>query len=1215
MSVNESDTMHPFDALEAPLDSINLVEASAGTGKTYNITAVYIRALVELSLEIDRVLVVTYTEAATQELKERLLERITDAVNVLEGEFVDDPFLNDYQKKLQAQGLQAVNNARELLERALRRFDDAAVFTIHGFCNRSLQDQAFESGASYDTEFLSDQNDLLQEVMDDCWRELIEDFSGDEPDRHFIDFLLEHNYSPDALLQQLRGAVGKPYLNILPDESSFSRQAFRRSFELLQEHFREIQQLWKATREDLLDMLLAEGMNKNKYRNTTVRNIARNLDDWTTQPFTPFSSIPKFEKLFPENLADGTKKDHPAPEHPFFAICKAWQETADALQVDLGGFKRWMLEELRRRARTRKEELGVLSYDDLLLNMQRALQDNPAAKSFAATLRRQYPVALIDEFQDTDPIQYDIFKAIYQEAEEGCMYMIGDPKQSIYSFRGADVFAYLRARNDAPPERRLTLTHNYRSSEPLIEAVNAFYEFAGSEAPSAFLDKDIPYRRVQAGKKDKGRCVVEGESDVPLQIRVYGDEVEGKKNHQQESVAEETASHIARLIALGRDRKATIEGEGMKARDIAVLVRTHKEAGMIQQALNRYGVKSVQYSEQSVFESTEAQDMQYLMQALSEPGNGRRVRAALTSRLLGKDAKAIYDLEQDEEEWAGLLNQFRDWHDLWQQRGFTAMFSDLMRRQEVGRRLAAQEQGERALTNILHLAELIQREERKRGAGIRGLVKWIAQKRSGHLQKQDDEQLRLESDEELVQIVTMHRSKGLEYPVVFCPFLWTRNQIKDSNEPVFFHDKGRACVNLHEKGALPEQRENHRLFSLQEDLAESLRLAYVAITRAEYRCYVACNVTQGTEFTPLGYYLLGHKRVLELMQHKVGPGSYSRQVKPDKEEFSSGLARLESECEGRLGFIRESFAELTGREGQDDEYDPKVRTFKREEPLEPAWTISSFSRLVQGAHGPAEQPDHDREYFSGAFEEPAVKDTHELTVFSFPRGARAGTCLHKIFEDIDFSRPDNQGEIISEALDLYGFDSKWLPVAQKLVKRVLQTPLDRQLLQLRRITRDETLKEMQFYYPLNNISRNRLYRLAGLPDPGQPAGGFVDSSLSGGYMTGFVDLIFRYEGRYYIADYKSNHLGDAPSDYGPEQLELEMREAQYDLQYHIYSVALHRYLRQRLKEYDYDQHFGGVYYLFVRGMEPGSKNGIYFDRPDRRRIAELDEYLQNGGSV
>lgn len=1215
MSVKESDSMHPFDAIEAPLDGINLVEASAGTGKTYNITALHIRAMVELGLEIDRVLVVTYTEAATQELKERLLERITDAVNVLDGDRADDPFLNDYAKELQAQGLQAVTNARQRLEQALRRFDDAAVYTIHGFCNRSLQDQAFESGAAYDTEFLTDQNDLLQEVMDDCWRELIEDFSRGEVDRHFIDFLMEHNYSPDALLKQLRGAVGKPYLKILPQESTFSREAFRESFNRLQAHFSEIRRRWRTGREELLALLTDERMNKNRYRKTTVQGIARSLDDWTAQPFTPFVSIDKFEKLFPENLAAGTKKDHAAPEHPFFEACKAWQETADAFRVDLGSFKKWMLPEFRRRVRIRKEELGVLSYDDLLLNMQRALQDSPAAKNFAATLRRQYPVALIDEFQDTDPVQYNIFKAIYQQAKEGCMYMIGDPKQSIYSFRGADVFAYLRARSDAPPMRRLTLTHNYRSAEPLIEAFNAFYEFAGREGPSAFLDEDISYRRVQAGKKEKGHCEVEGESDAPLQFRVFGEEVEGRKNHQQERVADDTAAHIARLIALGREERATIHGEKLQARDIAVLVRTHKEADMIQQSLGSYGVKSVQYSEQSVFESAEAQDMQYLMQALSEPGNARRLRAALSTRLLGRDAEAIYKLEQDEKQWAGMLNHFREWHDLWQQRGFTAMFNDLMRQQEADYRLAGREQGERSLTNILHLAELIQREERKRGAGIRGLVKWIAQKRSGQLQKQEDEQLRLESDEELVQIVTMHRSKGLEYPVVFCPFLWTRNQVKDSNEPVFFHDEGRACVNLHEKGALQEQREYHRLLSLKEDVAESLRLAYVAITRAEYRCYVAYNVTNDTEFTPLGYYLLGHDRVMDLMRRKVAPGSYSNKIKPGEEEFRSGLQRLEAESDGRWGFIRESLAGVQGGVKQGDGYAPEARVFKREGPLEPAWTISSFSRLAQGAHGPAEQPDHDREYFSGAFDDPAVKDTQELNVFSFPRGARAGTCLHKIFEDIDFSRPANHEELISNALALYGFDSKWRPVAQKLVRRVLQTPLDRQGLQLRGITGNETLKEMQFYYPLNNISRKRLYRLAGLPDPGEPGTGISDSDLSEGYMTGFVDLIFRYEGRYYIADYKSNHLGDAPADYGPEALKREMREAQYDLQYHIYAVALHRYLRQRLNAYAYEQHFGGVYYLFVRGMAPGSENGIYYDRPDQRRIAELDEYLRNGGSA
>nr|MDQ2695004.1 UvrD-helicase domain-containing protein [Pseudomonadota bacterium] len=810
------DALHRLDdVFLASLAGVNLIEASAGTGKTYTITGLYLRLVLEAGIRVDRILVVTYTRAATEELRDRIRQRLAAARAAFAGGDTDDAFCRTL--------LERHPDREAMLKRlvnAVRGFDEAAIHTIHGFCQRVLEESAFESGMPFETEVLPDDRRILQEIVDDFWRREVY-----EAPLLRVEFLLDEKISPEKLFRDVRPHVGKPYLRVLGPPQTPDLEAAEAAFAAA---YHQVRGLWQADGPAVQALLMEDkGLNRSKYSLASLPGWLRMLDDYLAPPVPRFNVFPHFEKFTAGSLSAAVKKGGAPLEHPFFAagdrLAAAHKALADAYQYYLRALRVrllcWSVDQLK----IRKQRLQVQSYDDLLLNLHQALHAGHGG-ALIQTVRRRYAAALIDEFQDTDPVQYDIFRRLYGDAGAP-VFLVGDPKQAIYSFRGADIFAYLRARHDAG--RRYTLDVNWRSDPQLLRALNALY----ARARRPFLFAEIPYTPARPAPMEREAFQVDGDDAAPLRVWFVGWNEKNKpttKGETADLAARATAAEIARLLNLAARGRARVGGRALAGGDMAVLVRSHRQGRQMRRELLRLGVPSVQQARESVFKSPESLDLERVLLAVAEPSRERLVRAALATELMGVSGEDIQRLGEDDAAWEVILESFLDWHRLWLEHGFARLFRDWFARQDVARRLLEYRDGERRLTNLLHLAELIQAEASRSRLGPEGVIEWLAGMRRTADPEGDEEQLRLESDEHLVKIVTVHKSKGLEYPLVFCPFLWDSN-IRNADDGVLtFHDPQDGYRAILDLGS-PQQKD-FRPHAAREELAENLRLLYVALT-------------------------------------------------------------------------------------------------------------------------------------------------------------------------------------------------------------------------------------------------------------------------------------------------------------------------------------------------------------------------------------------------
>ena len=836
-----------------------------------------------------------------------------------------------------------------------------------------------------------------------------------------------------------------------------------------------------------------------------------------------------------------------------------------------------------------KCDTASISYDDQLERLQTALLASNGER-LANLLRRRFPVAMIDEFQDTDWIQYNIFQLLYFNHEDASLTMIGDPKQAIYSFRGGDIFTYMHARHQSDVEI-LSLQTNWRSVPELVEAVNYIFSYRDD----AFIYSDsIEFNPVSAAVKPQySSLCIDDQSLSPVtlwQIPLKADGKADSKTSIYEKINAATAAEIASLIQLGREEKAIIGDQPLRSGDIAILVRTGFEGVAIRKSLADIGIKAVTIGRERVFESDEAQGLFLLLLAINHCSDRRLQRAALSSQLLNFNVEKIAEIIDSEDQWQHWLEVLKQLKQLWIQRGFIMMFQHLLQELEIAETLASQHQAERRLTNLLHLSELLQQQSR-RSPGLDTLLAWFHDQIQNS--SSEEAELRLESDENLVKIVTIHKSKGLEYPVVFAPFLWTSKPRELGGAvPVTFHDSANNAVI--DFGS--DEFASHGFIAEKERLAEDIRLAYVALTRARAKLYLVWgrnderSINASAAKTALGYLLHPRQSPADLEKHPPRAFSEDDDIEGEIEQFCQNSA-------GRIELLPLPTVQSLQDYGDSiaDTGVLKAASFKRSSSS--PWHIASFTSLTRDIHQVAHR---------GSLE-PCDDD-----IFNFPAGSRIGLLIHAIFEHLDFQaeiKPQCH-KLITEYAPRYGFDSnRYETTLINWFELMLSTPLVQPGLSLSSLSRQQRLNELVFDFALDHVDIDQLNQLLAKNRPTQLEP--VSASNFRGLITGVIDLVFEYRGKYYLADYKSNFLGTRQQDYNGENLQRAMYDRRYDLQLLIYSIALHRYLRQRITNYDYQQHFGGGYYLFLRAMRPqsGAQYGVHFERPPQNEIEALDNLL------
>ena len=1192
-----------FDPLKTPLEGANLIEASAGTGKTYTITGLFLRLLLEKNLAVHQILVVTFTEAATEELKDRIRSRIRDAIEAFSTGRSRDSFLEKLVK-----GHASPAKAIPLLREALRTFDKAAIFTIHGFCRRMLHENAFESGSLFDTELVTDPSAMIQESVDDFWRRHLYTASP-----LFVAHALDKGFTPGGLLSLVRRKMNQPFLRILPGEegpdTGLQEKRFRESFSRAREK-------WCAVKHEVEHILTSyEGFHKSVYNPSKVELWMKEMEDFFTYgENTPalFPNLKKFSRSEVENRKN-LKKGASPPEHPFFDLCedlyRAFQELEIVFAQRILGLKVRICEEVDEEWSKRKTEKNVQTFDDLLLKLEAALKGK-GGKDLAIAVRRKYRAALIDEFQDTDSVQYLIFQSLFGRGGSP-LFLVGDPKQSIYGFRGADIFAYMEAAQQV--DYRYTLTENWRSEPGLIQSVNALF----SQGTLPFVYEEIPFEPAEAAKEKQSRPLkIEGEEESFnlwfMDAKQWTDQ-EGviTKGVAQAEIPGLVAAEIIRLLNRGKQGKALIGERPLRANDIAVLVRQNREALLMQKALSQRNVPSVLYSTENLFDSHEALEMARFLAAVAAPQDESLLRGALSSDMVGMTGEELEGLMLDEARWEKWLVKFRDYHGLWQERGFIRMFRSFLQKEKVLTRLIAFADGERRNTNLLHLMEVLHRACVDGKLNMTGLLKWLREKRDSNAPRSEEHQLRLESDENAVNLVTIHKSKGLEYPIVFCPFSWDGIRSRKDNEPLVFHDPRNRMQVVLDLGS--ENEELHRAIAEKEELAENLRLLYVALTRAKCRVYLVWGRFNGAE-TSAPAYLLHAPRVED--SNRV-VGALAENFKRLKNgELLSGAKALMKKPAAKVEVLKKPGARAERFSPLPEEMQilrPRIFSGR----IDAQWKISSFSSLVSDRVHGEEGIDYDG-LTSWGSEDPVPMREEPTGVFAFPKGARAGSFFHDVFEHLDFSDPSVRlrQDLVTRKLAQYGYDPSWMETVCDMLEKVLKVPLDPEDGEFcfSRVRCEDRLNELEFYFPLGNLTPETVGRIMGRGDLDQAVPEKIERlnfSPLRGFMKGFMDMVFRFDHRYYLVDWKSNFLGARVEDYGRENLAKAMEENFYTLQYTFYTLALNRHLKFRAQGYDYDRHFGGVFYVFLRGVDParGPEFGIYRDRPRPDLIEALTEEL------
>ncbi len=1179
--------MHEFSIAEQTLEpAVTLIEASAGTGKTYNIQHLYLRFVLEKGFTPDRILVVTFSREATAELKQRIGANLASAESILLEHYREDGSGNvtadvDQTLVLLLEMALKLNGYTEVLRRvqfAVRAMDEAAIQTIHGFCLSLLGDYAFESGALFGVELAEDRSRLFAELLADYVESRIASRSDMEGallreylNLNVLEKLPEKVYARDDI--EIIGSAQLPDIG-----SIYTRLKF--------EDFTALRKVLKSKRGTKSYVILDFIEN---HPSPTAEELLEFICFINSKEVDNIIKAKYFQTVFPQDFQDGIMKIRQIPD------IIAFQGYTDFI-----GYLEHYCAELM----PAQEEARLL-FDDLLYLTRKAVKENK--RGLVSKVRAMYPVALVDEFQDTSGVQYEVFNMLFGN-KQAAFFMIGDPKQSIYAFRGADINSYLEAVN-GPGVCRATLTQNFRSTPDFIAAMNALFvnreDAGGVKLP--FILPGIDYIEVSAGGKS-GCRLCGNDCLAPLEIRWNSPETELKVSDAEQEIIRSVAVDIASKLTAAQNGELYLDDNGaqmqLQPADFAVLVDKNIQGEWVRSELNRRGVTGVLLKSDSVFSSVEADELGIILGAMQRQNRETGLMSALTTRCFDYSLAELADYRLEENRLLDYwLDFFSELSEILENRGFLQAITIFFEREHenvghgsVKSVLAGLAGGERILTNYLQLVEILEQELLRRNYQGREVLQILDAMRL-EVSSSEEHEMRLESDENAVKIMTVHKSKGLQFPIVYLPFMFAGRQDKSRfSAPITCHlANGRTGLILSQE-ALAEKQQQLQL----EARAERMRLLYVGVTRAIVKCIIYGGLVKGVEASALA------------------------------DIFAADFSRLTELQRNR------NIAVVAGWDYQEQFYRQQVSTagfaFQRfSGEIERDWGVMSYSSLVSHDFS-SHDVRSDMSWVSGSEADGAdVIDN----LYPLPSSNIVGSAVHEILEGTCFSQVAagvDRGYII-EILTKFGIaqgvssgsiDSTGVAAVTRLLEIISELTLESDYgnhFRLSEVAGTAQVAEMAFYFPVRErIDTARLYdffRERGLKRfKHREEFAAVLSGLGlilqqrgfrEGYLYGLIDLVFEHEGRYYFADWKTNNLARY-GGYSPQAVLASMGDSGYLLQFYIYTAALNLYLRSRIRNFDYTTHFGGGYYLYLRGLELGNRsNGVFYDLPSEADVTELIE--------
>lgn len=1177
-----------FDALTMPIDGTSLIEASAGTGKTYGIALLFTRLILLENIKIDKIAVLTFTVAATAELKMRLRSRLIDVKNQLSnGQFPDNQTLDD-KNLIQLFNLAKNKNitASILLKNAqdaLNNFDQAGIYTIHAFCRSILNEEAFACGVPFSLQMQTtdDDNELKQKLAEDFWRQYI----ANNQLAAFICF--NEKITPEKKLDEIKKYISQPKLNkesisfeeCIGEVEKAQEKLFRLpEIKITDDLMAEIQSNFKLNEEK--DLLLWQSLQQRiqeigsneieikfwqifnrlsgtYYKKPTFVEIFNNLQKIIQgYPFNMEKIAEKAYLLLPENfIFTKNKSIDNLSLFEDFRLIYYFVLSYQNFTKNIGFF---LLDYLDNEITQSKKSSNKRGFNDLLLDVYFSLENKILTKH----LSKKYDVLMVDEFQDTDAIQYAIFKQAFIEQGKS-VFLVGDPKQAIYRFRGADIYAYLNAKQDA--DHLYSMDTNYRTHEKLVNVCNALFN-----TNNAFLNNEIPFFPVQANRKQEYLSGSLKKEILPNALTVFHID-ESEKNtadEQRQKMAQICANHIAQVLNSHLPYKERCLSSG----DIAVLVRSHSEGDIIRKSLKNNGIDSVSIRQDSIFAADEARIVYALMKFWLNPAtDGSLWRFVQTSDLIGKNIQQIQEYNNNERQVVKDIEYAHFLREKWEKKGLFAAYQAFDEEYQISCSLISRQEW-RILTNITQLIELLAEEE-KNCFGIYALLHFlqqqIAQPDSG-----DNSKLRLESDENLVKIITMHASKGLQYPVVYCPFIFRPHDEKVQAFEITHQNNHSGC--LKHKTQLAEQE-------IQNDLlAEQVRLLYVALTRAEEALIVGC-----------GDMAQQNSSINHLLRNSLN-------ISPENKEITQ-WQMWQDKCQQN----NDLSIQLV-----DSTQSPPETLFRQQKTATQHYTAAQLSainlkRRQFSSFSAWQTQTHNEENLVVDSVERQVYDdlsNENKGINAFPAGTNTGLCWHEILQEFYFHLPaDTQKDLIINKLEKYALSLDYL---DDMVAMCNHT-------RLAALNHGVSLSQIPFRLPESQFLLNELhfqpevvlhYLGDDLPENIGTALRQVQQHTVQGFFNGFIDMLAQdAHGNVYIIDYKSNKL---PS-YDLDAMNSAMAQHHYAVQALIYAIAT----RRMLSLHHIFPPVLCVRYLFLRGLNKDNTNGIWAWDIDCKQLAELEKAL------
>ncbi|CAL4323056.1 RecBCD enzyme subunit RecB [Buchnera aphidicola (Chaitophorus sp. 3695)] len=1141
-----------------PFKGIKIIEASAGTGKTFTIILLYLRLLLGINNKkkylVKEILIITYTKNAKIEIQNRLEKNIYHCyIDCLSKKTKNLHFKQLFQK------IKDYKNASILLKKAYIEIHNASIYTIHGFCKYILNIKNFNHDYSC-TKKKYQEEILYKKSVYTFWRKFFYPL-----DTEISNIIFKYWKNPDNLLLEI--------VQFLSIKSKIYFKNKKKVKNIYEKHYDNIKKIknfkkkWTNINILLNENFLKKKFNKRIYNQKNISRWIKKITKWTLKK-TKNYSIPNELKYFvKEKIELNCYKFHKT-DFLFLKIIKKFLKIKFSLKENIIFYAIKKIPKILKKIKKKK-----FCFDNLITSMLLFLKNK---KNLAQFIEKKFPIAFIDEFQDTDNQQYNIFKKIYRNKKKSSLILIGDPKQSIYNFRGADIFFYLK--NTFKISNLYTLKINWRSSKKLIDSINLLFK----RHKNSFIFKEIQYKSILSSQNSSKKKFIIDNKEQPA-ITFWLHKNKNKKIDDYNNwISKKCAENISYLISKIKNKKAILETENnkkkLKIKDICILVKNFKEFEILKLQFKKKNINTYYTSnKKSIFKKSIIKEIFYILQSILNYSNEYYFNRAITTSIISKNFYTLIQLKKKYLKLSKLKNKFIQFLNIWKKKGILNLIKNIIYQSPIYEKYFFNGQKKNCISNLIHLGEILEKKSILK-KNLFFLLTWLKKKIYQDNQYNENYSQRLTyNNKNCINITTIYKSKGLQYPIIWIPFI--SNFL--SFQKLIFHDRKKFHILTNIK-----KKEKQIKLEKEEKLSEEIRLLYVAITRAIFHCSIGVSpfinmkkIHNQTKFhnSGLGYILQkGKKMNIKEFKNEIKKINLNKNIHITSKNLIPDYIKKNK---NKKNIIEKNYLQ---------------RIFKIEE-------NTSYTKICK-------KKIEIKNIKKKNKKNNCQNKTNKLTKNYFPKGKKYGIFLHKILEHINFKKKNHY--LILKFLKNIKLKKNWFSIIEKWINLILLKPLNKIKINLYSLNKKDYIKEFKFSLPLKkNINIHLIDKILNIKNKNINKNFKENFNTKHKILTGSIDLIFTFNKKFYVIDYKSNFLGKNSKFYNKKYLKKEIITNKYYIQYYLYSIALHRFLKLKLKNYKFKKNFGGFYYIFLRGINQKNKNGIFFCKPKYYLIKKLNNYF------